>query len=226
MKNNNIFLNSLFIIGFSCLVHFATAQTSTQNYVRTRTMTNSAGTSYLEQVEYYDGLGRPSQVVEAKMGGASQDLVSLIEYDGAGRREKVWLPAVRSGNNSAYVSPSTLRTSSSSSNKGDNKPYSLTVYEPSPLNRVTKEFGPGNDWHTNDRAVHTAYKVNVVEAGPYRCLRHIFFGSLNSIMVSLASDGYYAAGLLYVTETKDEDNNPLYTFTDKEGHVILTRQIS
>ncbi|MDH6344335.1 hypothetical protein M2480_003241, partial [Parabacteroides sp. PFB2-12] len=32
--------------------------------------------------------------------------------------------------------------------------------------------------------------------------------------------------MLYVTETKDEDNNPLYTFTDKEGHVILTRQIS
>lgn len=46
----------------------------------------------------------------------------------------------------------------------------------------------------------------------------------NGALVS--SNQYYAAGQLYVTKSTDEDNNVGYTFTDKSGHTILTRQIS
>lgn len=46
----------------------------------------------------------------------------------------------------------------------------------------------------------------------------------NGALVS--SNQYYAAGQLYVTKSTDEDNNVEYTFTDKSGHTILTRQIS
>lgn len=42
----------------------------------------------------------------------------------------------------------------------------------------------------------------------------------------VSSNQYYAAGQLYVTKSTDEDNNVGYTFTDKSGHTILTRQIS
>ncbi|MDH6344328.1 hypothetical protein M2480_003240, partial [Parabacteroides sp. PFB2-12] len=49
---------------------------------------------------------------------------------------------------------------------------------------------------------------------------------MNNVLKRICTINGYASNLLYVTETKDEDNNPLYTFTDKEGHVILTRQIS
>ena len=46
----------------------------------------------------------------------------------------------------------------------------------------------------------------------------------NGALVS--SNQYYAAGQLYVTKSTDEDNYVGYTFTDKSGHTILTRQIS
>lgn len=40
------------------------AQVSTENYIRTRKMLNDTGSSYLDDIAYYDGLGRPFQTVK------------------------------------------------------------------------------------------------------------------------------------------------------------------
>ncbi|MFC4676926.1 DUF6443 domain-containing protein, partial [Dysgonomonas termitidis] len=110
-----------------------------RNYIHTRTYTDEAGTTYLDQVQYFDGLGRPVQTVQKAITpgtdvSARKDLISLQEYDAFGREDKAWLPAVVSGNNGAYVTPETVKTNAITSNASDQKPYSYPVYEASPLN--------------------------------------------------------------------------------------------
>ena len=39
-------------------------QEATQNYIRTRVMLNESGSSYMDEIVYYDGLGRPFQTVQ------------------------------------------------------------------------------------------------------------------------------------------------------------------
>lgn len=58
MKRFSIFL--LLLIA-ACVMN---AQVSTENYIRTRKMLNDTGSSYLDDIAYYDGLGRPFQTVK------------------------------------------------------------------------------------------------------------------------------------------------------------------
>ena len=90
------------------------SQTDTQNYIRTRNYTNESGTTYLDQLQYFDGLGRFVQTVHKAVTpgtdiAARKDLVILQEYDTLGREDKAWLPAVVSGNNGAYVAPEDIK---------------------------------------------------------------------------------------------------------------------
>lgn len=60
-------------------------QVSTRNYIRTRTMLNETGSSYMDLIVYYDGLGRPFQTVFKGITPSNQNLVScksLMKWDG------------------------------------------------------------------------------------------------------------------------------------------------
>ena len=75
----------LFIFGF--LLTFGNSiysQVSTQNYICTRVMLNESGSSYMDEIVYYDGLGRPFQTVQKGITPSHQNMVSLQEYDEAG----------------------------------------------------------------------------------------------------------------------------------------------
>ncbi|HMM05027.1 DUF6443 domain-containing protein, partial [Dysgonomonas sp.] len=67
------------------------SQSADQNYVRTRTYTNETGTAYLDQIQYFDGLGRPMQTVQRGITPDGKDLVSIQEYDAFGRESNTWL---------------------------------------------------------------------------------------------------------------------------------------
>ena len=53
------------------------AQVNSQNYVNTRTMLNQEQTSYIDNIAYYDGIGRPLQTVEAATAGGSPAGVNI-----------------------------------------------------------------------------------------------------------------------------------------------------
>ena len=83
MKRFSIFL--LFLI-VGCALN---AQDDYRNYVLSRTMLNGTGTSYLDKITYYDGLGRPFQTVQKAVSddkSLNKNLVTLQEYDAAVRR--------------------------------------------------------------------------------------------------------------------------------------------
>ena len=196
------------------------AQSNNQNYIMTTTYLDEAGNSSLKTIQYYDGLGRPVQTVQAGITPNSYDLVSYQEYDSFGRDSTSWLPRVKSGNNGNFVDLNTFKSLSTAIYQNDSKPYSLPVYEPSPLNRVIKQFGPGESWYSgNGHPVLTDYKTNSLTDNALKCIYFYVSGD------NLVRSDYYAAGQLYVTDSKDEDGYQSYQFTDKLGRVVLTRQL-
>ncbi len=202
----------------------ASSASSNQNYIQTRTYTTDDGSRYMEAIQYFDGLGRPVQTVQRGITPNTADLVTYQEYDAFGRESNAWLPAVISGNNGAFVTPATVKTAAVSSNGNDQKPYSMPVYEASPLNRVMEQYGPGQDWHNNSKKVSTAYKTNISGDATLNCKLYIAGGTNQNPTLSQTTN--YATGQLYVTEIKDEDGNTSYEFKDKLGQVVLTRQIN
>ena len=215
----------LLITGFCPVLIFA--QSSDQNYIKTTTYLNETGTDSLNTIRYYDGLGRPIQTVLQGITPGGSDLITYQEYDRFGRDSTAWLPAVAANNNGAFVDFAAFSTKSANTyntttynSAADTKPYSLPVYEPSPLNRIVQQFGSGQAWQNNNKAVETDYKTNNITDNALKC--NYYFVSGNN----LVRDNLYATGQLYVTETKDEDGKKMYRFTDKLGRVVMTRQLN
>jgi len=192
----------------------AQAQVSTQNYIRTRTHLGESGTQYIDRIDYFDGHGRPFQSVEKGITPARTNLVSLQEYDLAGRESKTWLPHVSTAE---YIDPATLRTQTPSTYSADTRPYHEPVYEPSPLQRVTKTYVPGAAW-ANQPAT-TTYLTNTA-SGTLACIRYSV-----STTHTLVTGSNYPAGELHILQTTDEDSHTMYTFTDKLGCILLHRQM-
>lgn len=196
------------------------AQVSTQNYICSRKLLNNTGSSHVDDISYFDGLGRPFQSVNKTVQSnvTKQRLATLLEYDYYGRETNMWLPTPVMAD---YVEASTFRnTAVGSSGYNDSYPYSQSIYEASPLNRPLQQYGAGKQWHSNNRAVRTEYLANASN-GDRACK----FYTVNGTSLS-GGTAYYAANLLNVIKTTDEDNNVSYTFTDKLGRIVLTRQMN
>ena len=88
---------------------------------------------------------------------------------------------------------------------GDTYPYSETVYEPSPLNRVKNQHGPGAAWRNLSGMkgkVTIDYTTNSVSDANLKCPNYFAIDNNN-----FNKTGDYAAGQLYVTKMTDEDGN-------------------
>lgn len=212
-------------------------------------ITNSAvfgGAGYVDVKEtgqYFDGLGRPAQVVNRQItpGNAPLDLVTPVEYDAYGRERYKYLPYVpAAGNNNDggfkldpfndqkhfYQSVYPLEQPSYT---GEQVYYSQTQYEASPLNRVVMTMAPGNSWAGKGKGIGQQYMVN---------------GTADSVVIwSIAGDtltyvnndistniplktGYYAAGQLYKHVTTDEQGHAVVEYKDQQGLVVLKKSAS
>ena len=197
------------------------AQVSTENYIRTRRMLNDTGSSYLDDIAYYDGLGRPFQTVQKAVKNGSpvnKNLATLQEYDATGREGNSWLPIPISS--SVYLAPAAFKSSAPGKYSNDSRPYSQPFYEASPLNRILQQYGPGTAWYNAGRPVKTEYLTNTATL-PLNCRCY----TVNDSYTLSGGSSSYAAGQLLVVKTMDEDMNVSYSFTDKLGHLVLTRQM-
>ncbi len=162
----------------------------------------------METYDYYDGLGRFDQKVIVQGSPGMKDIVQAVGYDDFGRKEFDYLPFEGTSNTGAYVTdaPTKCVTFYSGNNiagrTGDDIPMTQTVYEPSPLNRVDKTYGPGENWQSNPTDIEYLTNSSVThwdEAGtPFS----------------------YSANELYVTQYTDEDGNISREFKDKLGQMV------
>ena len=203
-----------------CLYLPASAQTNSQNYIKTTTYTNYANNNASDSlitVQYFDGLGRPVETVQKGITPAKADLIAFQEYDAFGRESNSWLPRVKANNNGAFTAFNDFKNLPKDIYLNDTAAYSKPVYEPSPLNRVLEQYGPGADWHKNGKAVKTDYYTN---SSTYPCAYYYMSGD------NLVRNNNYPDNQLYVTKATDEEGNISYEFKDKLGRVILQRQMN
>jgi RHS repeat-associated protein len=213
---------------------------STVNYIRTwepsTPLTDPAAVtattdinSVKQTTQYFDGLGRPLQVVSRAISAGNKDLVSPLVYDAFGREQYKYLPYVQQGTNASdgkfkadpFNSQKSFYQSSvlSPGAAGETIYYSQAEFEASPLNRVLKTYSPGNSWakEGGNRPVDRQYLVNTA-ADAVR----IWDAPATGLPVSGAGR-VYPAGTLYKTVVKDEQGNLTVEFRDKEEKLILKK---
>src|SRR5690606_7269173 len=176
------------------------------------------------------------------------DVVQPIIYDKYGREEKKYLPYTSSQNDGWYKVEATgdgSYISYLSSDQfqfyqtggqiaKDTVPYSKSVFEPSPLNRLVEQAAPGESWRSTaaagdysslDRTVKFAYETNA--ANEVRLWTYTYptttysLGLVNAGTTSAPT--YYEPNQLYKTKTKDEQYNEVIEYKDKHDRVVLKR---
>ncbi|MEM7186814.1 MAG: DUF6443 domain-containing protein [Bacteroidota bacterium] len=212
----------------------------TQTEVEALSNTSEDDNAKIETISYVDGLGRLKQSVAIRAGGAGQDIISPMEYDGYGRQAKSYLPYPKLNNQGtivanpfAEIDPFYLTKFPADSENGTINPYSESRFEVSPLNRVMEQGAPGMDWKVNhgddyDHTIKYDYRSNLT--GIYYFSVEFLTGETDD--PSLRYNGEYANGELYVTETRNENWQPgddragkIYEYTNSLGQVILKRSI-
>ncbi|WP_159439397.1 DUF6443 domain-containing protein [Tenacibaculum agarivorans] len=223
---------------------------SNENYVYTITpqkpVTNtsqlSKNSDALKSVVYYDGLGRTKQSIAIKQSASQKDIITHLAYDPLGRMEKEYLPYGSTSSNGLYRANAATETNNyykanyrEDINTLTPNPFSEKEYENSPLNRLKKQAAPGYDWRMGSgHEIEFEYKSNT-----NRDVRKYYITTtvsrntyLPTLQLNTTADnnyGYYEAGELTKTITKDENhsgttkNHTIEKFKNKQGQVVLKR---
>lgn len=199
------------------------------NYIQTITPMVSNDTisnfSYLSKavhnIHYFDHLGRPVQEISYKFSPKKQDIVIHHEYDGLGRDSKQWLPVACTNKEAGAFAEQEVVSADARILYADDSAFSYSVYEDSPLNRVIESYGPGQAWQSSGHSNKNNYRINNVED----CCLFLGVGGTRD-NPQLLQHGHYLAYELDVIETRDEDGHIKYSFMDKEGQLILSRNVA
>jgi len=214
-------------------------------------LTGRSSCELMQTVQYTDGLDRLIQTVQVKGSPAGNDVVQPVAYDIYGREAVKYLPyALTTG-----VSDGSYKANALTAGAGQAQfyssppagmsavanPYAQTGYEISPLNRPIEQGAPGAPWQLSTSGVSgsghtikTTYLINNSIAWATDSLNSMqvarYDANINSDQSrTLVANGYYAAGQLTVTVSKDENwvsgrAGTTEEYKDKEGHVVLKRQ--
>ncbi|MCJ7936144.1 MAG: DUF6443 domain-containing protein [Chryseobacterium sp.] len=220
----------LSLIAFLALTNQLFAQLSpTENYVYTKTYLSEDGSKKAETVIYYDGLGRPKQVVNVKATPTGKDLVTPVTYDGFGRQVKDILPTPISSLNSA-IHAGVTNEGTANSYYGVTNAYAEKEIENSPLDRVLQQAHAGDSWKlSSGHTQKMKYEANSANEVLKFVTNTNWVNGATSSAINLATDvnsenGYFKEAQLYKTTVTDEDGNPVTQFTDGQGRVLLIRK--
>ena len=217
MKKILIPISALLVSGF------AEAQVSpTENYVQSKTYLDYNGTTpskTAETVQYFDGLGRPKQVVNVKASPLGRDVVTPIEYDGFGRQVKDYLPIPQGNTLNGAIVPTPLGNSSTI--YGGEKIYAEKVLENSPLDRIQQQIQVGNDWSTKPVKFDYDANINADYVRKYETSTTWVEGRTQTTVQLLQ---YFSPNQLYKNTLIDEDGNKTIEFKNGKGQTLLVRK--
>lgn len=186
-------------------------------------------------IEYIDGLGRKIQTVIPNGKSLGVDVILPIEYDEFGRVAKEYLPFTSA--NSAFSSLYRDNwvdllaeyygdVSFSNNELPDANPYSINVFDNSPLNRVKQTFAPGDVWagsyqSSAEKSVNTSFMVNDPLMDD---VKNWDLDYSTGVAIPKLSTSYsYIAGDLVKTIITDVHGKSTEEFKDKNGNVILKK---
>lgn len=104
-----------------------------------------------ESFQLIDGLGRPYHSMNLRSAYNGDDLYQFYEFDDYGREAVKYIPIPHSRvSNILYLSD--LKTRTLNYYGSSNYPYSETVFDGSPMNRVLEQGAVGADWQPTDQS--------------------------------------------------------------------------
>lgn len=191
------------------------AQTATENYVKTVTMLDADGTDSLQAVQYYNGLGYPTLSV-ATAGTDGGTACTLTTYDGAGREKRRYLPVPANGLEYIPVSGVT----SMGLFYLDNGFFTESHYDA--LDRVTAVDIAGDTWRQAGKQDRTEHLANTLSdlVLHYEAPED---GTYSLTLPENTSFEYYPEGTLAKAVSYDADNRSTAVFTDLTGKKIMER---
>ena len=192
----------------------------------------------IRTVNYYDGLGFPSQTVSvAAVGGGAYDLVLHKEYDRYMRESKVFLPYadLSSGASEGFrenAAAATLNFYSDNSMNGlaaDSSPWSITVYGNSTLDRVLEQGAPGEVWQPAVHRTDTSGRTQVYDYGTCSSSGEDVVRLWKVVSGGISSSGDYLPGRLVRQTIKSENwisgrDGTVDVYTDYNGNTVLERR--
>lgn len=198
---------------------------SAQNYVveqtpRTAQSSVSLSSSYLDvqaAVSYVDGLGRELQTIQVRgAGDAGADIVTkAVTYDAYGRLSQTYLPVPGGVGGTILSTPQ----SAGSSFYGDTNPYQETIYEASPQDRPTQQWGAGQNWRSANKRQMVSYGV-----APANSVIHfkinLFSKSIYGNVEGGAGWDYFGSHDIATRSLTDEQNHQVIEYTDIQGRLI------
>ena len=237
-----IYLSLLILCGA-----FSSAQTAAQNYTQEiiyKQGRNPSG-SYTPTVSdfstttYYDGWGRPVQQVQQNASPVGdKNIVTHIEYEPNRGQTREYLPFTAGGSTADYVADGRQATLN---HYNDSNPYSENLLEGSLEQRVLETGAPGFEWSYGVLAelgategerntIRYSYALNAAGEVKKFEAASVWNSSRELYTSSISENGYYAAGSLKKTVTRNENwktehgvNNTAEEFTGADGKVVLKR---
>ena len=207
----NIF-SILFVVGWSY------AQTNSENYIWSTTCLDANCVKKSETVQYFDGLGRPKQIVDIKASSNQKDIVTHIVYDQYGRPSKSYLPIPQSGTQNGNIYDNPLDNAAAI--YGTEKIYSEQIIENSPLERIKQSFGAGSAWANKP----ITYNYNVNAANEVKKYSVSTTWKENRTESPLSISGYYPVKTLLKNSVTDEDGNTAIEYKNGKGQTLLIRK--
>lgn len=214
--------------------NFIVTYTPRQPFLEGTNFDQKSTCEVMQNVQYFDGLGRPQQTVLTKGSPTGRDIIQPFARDFMGREAIKLQPYTASGNSGSFRVNALLPNGQADFYNSPpvgiattTKPYSRAVFEASPLNRVAEQGAPGGDWQPIDgsTAGHTIkleYSSNA--AGEVK------LWNINAADNGAVSSSGYEVGMLSKTISKDENWQPsdlkagtIEEFKDFEGRVVLKR---
>lgn len=247
-------------------VPLASVLSQNQNYIVTYTpreayssgedLASKNTCQVMQTVQYYDGLGRPLQRVQVKGSPkGDKDIVMAEEYDAFGREARKYLPYASQSGDGSYKAEalssgggvfSFYQPAGSGSSQQSNGipvislPFAQTLFEASPLNRISEQGAPGEVWqpgtgHTLRMEYATNSSTAFNASGNSPCRRVALYtastgsGNIRSLLRA-GNTAIYENNQLYVTVSRDENSSSLdgclgttEEYKDKEGRIVLKR---
>jgi len=217
-----------------------------QNYITTFTprqagitnnaalVTASADKNNVEiNVQYFDGLGRPLQTVQAKGSPTGNDFVQPFTYDQLGREVTKLLPYTTvNGTSDGSYKPDAFNAGAGQAQFYITPPIGVTPIpsphanvnlEPSPMNRLLEQGAPGNPWQLSNSGISGSGNTVKVNYGT-NAANDVILWAVNGSGNGAIGNTYYAANQLLATTTTDENGNNTIEYKDLLGRIVCKRE--
>ncbi|SUX48488.1 DUF6443 domain-containing protein [Chryseobacterium indoltheticum] len=194
---------------------------SNENYIYTKNYLSEDGTKKTETVQYFDGLGRATEVVQVKSTPSGKDLVAPVIYDQFGRQSKTLLPIPVATSNYGIHN-----TTEADVNNyyGVANAFSEQKIEASPLARVFEVANAGSEWAmSSGHTTKMQYLTNEPGDQVKKYNTEVSWANA-TLTTSISSISLYAPNQLSKNVVTDEDGKMTTEFKNSEGQTVLLRK--